>query len=343
MTWDFSANIDGYPTLSELTKQLEPDGTLADVASILDETNPILEDMPFYEANETTSHTHTVDASIPEGTWRRLNYGIRPKKGTTAQVSDTIGLLEQRSEVDVVLARMSRDVAQYRLNEDRRVIEGLNQQLADMLFFGDPAVTPEGYLGLQPRYDNLGQPAGKPAGNTHGMDHVLSAGGSTADSQSSIYLVGWGENSVFGIFPKGSTAGLENQDLGEIDCRDADGGVFRGLATHYRIQQGLAVKDWRYIVRIANVEVGALLDESAINSLVDTMIDAQMAIPNLGMCRPVFYMNRQVKARMLKAMYRKSNMSLGLDDLYGKKKQLNIGGIAIKECDALLTSEAVVA
>lgn len=119
----------GWPTLSELTKQLGPDNKLAPVAEILNETNPILDDMPFYEANETSSHTHVVDASIPEGTWRKLNYGIKPVKGTTKQVSDTIGLLEGRSECDVVLARMSKDVAKFRMNEDRRFLEGLNQQL----------------------------------------------------------------------------------------------------------------------------------------------------------------------------------------------------------------------
>lgn len=332
----------GWPTLSELTKQLGPDNKLAPVAEILNETNPILDDMPFYEANETSSHTHVVDASIPEGTWRKLNYGIKPVKGTTKQVSDTIGLLEGRSECDVVLARMSKDVAKFRMNEDRRFLEGLNQQLADTVFYGDDVNTPEGFLGLAPRYDVLGQPANKPSANTQGMDHVLTLGGATADKQSSIYLVGWGENSVFGIYPQGSPAGLERQDLGEIDCRDADGGVFRGLATHYRIQQGLAVKDWRYIVRIANVEVAAIIDEAAINNIIDAMIDATNAIPYLGSCRPVFYMNRQVRSRLEKAMYRKSNMALNLSDVYGIQNQLNISGIPLKTSDALLATEAIV-
>lgn len=332
----------GWPTISELTKQLDKDGTLAPVGELLSETNEVLDDMPFFEANETTSHTHTVDASIPEGTWRKLNYGIKPTKGTTAQVSDTIGLLEDRAECDLVLARMSRDVAKFRLNEDRRHIEGINQQLADTLFYGDTATNPERFLGLAPRYNVLGQPANKPGANDLGMDHVYDAGGTTADVQSSIWLIGWGENTVFGIYPKGSPAGIENQDLGEVDCRDADGNVFRGYATHYRLQQGLAVKDWRYIVRVANVEVGASIDEAAINALVDIMIDATNAIPNLGMCRPVFYMNRAVRSRLQKAAFRKSNMALAIDDVYGIQGQLNISGIPLKQSDAILLSEAIV-
>ncbi len=331
----------GWPTLVELAKQLNPDGTLADVAHLMNMTNEILDDMPFYEANETTSHTLTVDATIPEGTWRKLNYGIRPKKGTTSQFSETIGLLEQRSEVDVVLARMSRDIAKFRLNEDRRVIEGLNQQLAETLFYGDTQINPERFYGLSPRYDQLGQPDKPANANDLGMDHVLDAGGTTAGAQSSIWLVGWGENTVYGIYPKGSPAGLERQDLGEIDARDADGGVFRALATHYRIQHGLAVADWRYIVRIANVEVGAAIDEAAINNLVDVMIDATNAIPSLGMCRPVFYMNRAVKSRLQKAAFRKGNMALSIDDLYGVKRQLNISNIPIKQCDSILLTEDV--
>ncbi len=339
MAYDPSA---AWPTLSELTKQLDNSGKLAPVAQILNETNPILDDMPFYEANETTSHTHVVDASLPEGTWRKLNYGIKPVKGTTAQVSDTIGLLEGRAECDIVLARMSRDPSKFRMNEDRRFLEGLNQQMADMFFYGSDVATPEGFLGLAPRYDVLGQPANKPAANTQGMDHVLDLKGNTANKQSSIYLVGWGENSVFGIYPKGSPAGLERQDLGEIDLHDENGGVFRGYATHYRIQQGLAVKDWRYVVRIANVEVGAIIDEAAINTIIDAMLDATNAIPHLGSCRPCFYMNRLVRSRLEKAMYRKSNMALNMGDIYGTKNTLNISGIPLKTSDALLSTEAVV-
>jgi len=332
----------GWPTLSVLSKQLDKTGKLAPVGELLNETNPILEDMPFYEANETTSHTHVVDSTLPEGTWRKLNYGIKPVFGTTAQVSDTIGLLEGRAECDLVLARMSKDISKFRMNEDRRFLEGLNQQLAEMLFYGNSVTTPEGFLGLAPRYDVLGQPADKPTANTQGMEHVLNMGGTTASKQSSIYLVGWGESSVFGIYPQGSPAGLERQDLGEIDCRDAAGGVFRGLATHYRIQQGLAVKDWRYIVRIANVEVGALIDEAAINTIIDMLLDATNAIPHLGSCRPCFYMNRQVKSRLEKAMYRKSNMALNMSDVYGVQNQLNISGIPLKTSDALLATEGVV-
>ena len=337
------AYSDGWPTLSELAKQFDPDGkTIAPVANLLSQTNEILDDMPLFEANGSTTHQHVVDATIPRGTWRKLNYGIQPKKGTTAQVTDQIGLLENRSEVDLVLARMSKDIAKYRLNEDRRILEGLNQDLAETLFYGDAATSPTKYTGLAPRYDTLGQPASVSTANTLGMDHVLDAGGTTATSQSSIWLIGWGENSVFGLYPQGSPAGLERQDLGEIDCRDADSNVFRGLATHYRIQQGLAVKDWRYIVRIANVEVSASITTTVINQLCDMMIDATNAIPYLGACRPTFYMNRAVKSRLQKAALRKDNMALSMDDLYGIKNQLNISSIPIKQCDSLLLTEAVV-
>lgn len=333
--------VSGWPTLANLANQLDPDGTLAPVGELLNETNEILDDMPFYEANQTSSHVHTIDATLPSGTWRRLNYGIVPTKGTTAQVTEGIGMLEDRSEVDVVLARMSRDVAAFRLQEDRRTIEGLNQELADVLFYADTTVDPEKYMGLAPRYENLGVPTGKPTANYLGMNHVLDAGGSTTSVQSSIWLVGWGESTVFGLYPKGSPAGLERMDLGEIDCRDATGGVFRGYATHYRIQHGLGVKDWRYIVRIANIETSAAIDENAINVLVDQCIDATNAIPNLGACRPVFYMNRAVRSRFQKAAFRKSNMALSLDDVYGVKGQLNISGIPLKQSDAILLTETV--
>lgn len=332
----------GLPTFANLLKNLDPTGKLSAVGQLLSQSNEILDDMPFYEANEIFSHRITVDATLPEGTWRRVNKGVAPSEGDEAQVTETIAMLEARSGVDVVLARVSGDIAGFRLRKARKKLEGLSQQLATSVIYGDTVVNPDRIYGIIPRYPSLGNPTNALTANTMGMDHVLDGGGTTADVQSSIILAGWGEGKVYGIYPRGSTAGIEQQDLGEGDLFDADGNKFRGYETLFRVQQGLAIEDWRYIVRIANVEVGVTLDADKINALVGVMIDAKNAIPSLGSCRPVFYMNRACRSLLEKAVVQKANMALSISEVYGMKNVLNLFGIPIKQTDALVSTEDVV-
>ena len=95
------------PNLVNVTKRLDPDGSIAKIAEVLMEFNPILEDIPLVMGNLPTGHRTTVRADIPDPTWRMLNYGVRPTKSMTAQVDDTIGMLEMYSEVDKDLAMLN--------------------------------------------------------------------------------------------------------------------------------------------------------------------------------------------------------------------------------------------
>jgi len=335
-----------WPTIAQVAKEsIAGNKFMQKCVELFEQTNDLAEDLPFCECNEGQVHTHLMDADVPQGTWRRVNEGIKAVSASTIQVSDTVALLENRSESDKIVAKRSGDVAMYRHRQDRRIVSGLNQQLASCLFYGDPKTDPKKFYGLSPRYDVLGQPANKPSAQDFGMRHILNAGGSTASSQTSIWLLGMGVDvGVFGIYPSTApNAGIEAQDLGEIDLRDANGAVFRGYATHYSVQQGLAIADWRYVVRIANVEFTAAMDEASINTICDIMIEATNALPDLKAVRPVFYCNRQGHTRLQQMAIRKSNMSLGFGDIYGVKNQLSISGIPIKRCDALISTEAVVA
>jgi hypothetical protein len=83
--------------------------------------------------------------------------------------------------------------------------------------------------------------------------NIIDAGG-TGSVNTSVWLVVWGEKTVFGIFPKGSKAGLFHEDLGLIDAFDANNNRYRAYADHWQWKNGLVVKDWRYVVRICNVD-----------------------------------------------------------------------------------------
>ena len=330
------------PNIVNVTKRLDPDGSIAAIAELLQQYNPVLEDLPVVEGNLPTGHRITVRADLPQGTWRKLNYGVRPTKSITAQVDDTIGMFEDYGEVDKDLAMLNGNTAEFRLSEDTPHIESMSNNMAETLFYGDTSINPERFLGLAPRYDSIGTPTGKPEAvlNSDYLKHVVDAGGTTADAQTSVWYVGWGEQSVFGIYPKGSQAGLLAEDLGEVTLFDADGGRFQGYRTHYQWKLGLCVKDWRYIVRIANVELANMEDEAAQKALYHAMIKAKYTVPQTNMANGVFYASSGVHAMLDIAAVEKTNAALGYANVFGKEV-LTFRGVPIKACNAILENEVV--
>lgn len=332
-----------YPSLLNLAKRQDPNGKIAKVVELLNKTNTILDDAYWIEGNLPTGHRTTVRSDIPHGTWRKFNYGVKPIKSNTAQVDDVCGMLEARSLIDCKLAKLNGNSKEFMLTESSAILEGINQDLASTVFYGDLVAYPDRFNGLAVRYDVLGTPANKPTANSY-LNQVINMTGSSSNVQTSIWLVGWGPNTVHMIYPKGSTQGIESQDLGEIDAYDENGGVYRAFANRFAVTAGMTVRDWRYVVRIANVDVAAIAADSTdalLKLLYRKMITAINTIPILGMCRPVIYMNRAVKNLLDIAATDKANAALTTSEVFGQPVT-KFWGIPIKQNDALLLTEAVV-
>jgi len=325
------------PTLLDLARVSDPDGKIATVVEILNETNEILEDMSWMEGNLPTGHRHTMRTGIPAPTWRKLYGGVQPNKSTTAQVTDNTGMLEAFSEVDKALADLNGNTAAFRLQEDRAHIEGMNQEVADTLFFGNEATEPEAFTGLAPRFNDL---------SAENADNIINEGDSS--NLQSIWLVVWGPNTVHGIIPKGSTAGLQVKDHGETVVEDASDGSNTGrmvaYRTHYRWDVGLSLRDWRYVVRIANVDINAIVKDAATGpDLPDLMFRAMDLIPNLSAGRPAFYMSRAMRTGLRRQVpYATQSSTLEMENV-GGKMVTQFQGVPVRRVDALATSETAVA
>lgn len=325
-----------YPTLLDLTKRLAPNGSIDTIAEILSATNEVLEDMTFIEGNLVTGNRTTIRTGLPGVSFRKMYGYVQPGKSTTAQVTDNCGMLEAYAEVDKALADLNGNAAAFRLTEDRAYIESMNQKFASTLFYGNEGTEPEAFTGLSPRFND-----GTNALNKENILSVASTGG--GDVIKSAWLIGWGPNTVHGIIPKGSIAGLQMQDLGEVTVGDVTNGYYQAYRTHYRWDMGLSVRDWRYAVRIQYDE-GELVKNGATGAdLIDLMADAIEHLPSLGMCRPVFYGNRTFKSFLRRQMANKvANSTLTIDQVAGKHV-LNFDGIPVKRCDALAATETRVA
>jgi hypothetical protein len=136
------------PTLLDLAKSTDPDGKIAAVVEILNETNEILADMSWSEGNLPTGHRTTIRSGLPAPTWRKLYGGVQPTKSTKVQVTDNTGMLEAYAEVDAALADLNGNKAEFRLSEDRAHIEGMNQEMAETLFYGNEGTEPEAFTVL---------------------------------------------------------------------------------------------------------------------------------------------------------------------------------------------------
>jgi len=318
------ADLGNKLNLVDVAKMLDPSGNIAPVAEILNESNPIIEDIPWKEGNLPTGHRITQRASIPQPTWRRLNSGVKSTKATTKQIDETCGMLEAYCHVDKKIADLNGNTAAFRASQDKAHLEGMSQEFADTLFYGNVLTTPEEFNGFSVRTSKLGK-------------YVLDGDGSA--NLTSIYLVGWGP--VYGIYPKGSKAGLNMEDKGQVTIGDETEGWYEAYRTHYVWESGLAVEDMRYIVRLANIDTVALktYGEDTDNSLnlINYMIIMQNLIPNLNACRPVFYVPRSVKTWLDIMVSDKHNVYLTLDDYAGRPTTF-FRGIPVKQCDAIMDS-----
>ena len=321
-------------TLADWAKRLDPDGKTPMIAEMLEQTNEILLDAPFKEGNLPTGHKITIRSGLPDVAWRLLNKGVPKSKSTTDPIEEMTAMLEARSEVDEKLAKLNGNLSAFRLSESTAFVEAMNQEQAQTMFYGNSGLSPEEYTGLSPRYSDLSADNGK---------NIISGAGAGSDN-SSIWLIVWGPETVFGIFPKGSKAGLEHQDLGLQDAFDADGNRFRAYMDLWRWDTGIALKDWRYAVRIPNIDISNLVGESSAADLTELMIKAMHVVPNIKKGKAVFYMNRTCY-QMLDIQRRDAVISGGQLDypVVDGKVIPHFRNIPVRLCDALIETEAVVA
>jgi len=322
------------PTLLDHAKAHDPDGSIAVVAELLSQTNEILMDMTYVEGNLQTGHQLAIRTGIPEGTWRRLYGGVQPEKSTREQVTESTGMLESYNEVDKALADLNGNTNEFRLSEARATIEGMSQTLAESIIYGSTAVSPERFDGLDTRYNDL---------SASNADNIIDAGGTGSDNRS-IWFVVWGPETCFGIIPKGSTAGIQANDKGQVTIEDQDGsgGRMEAYRTHFRVDAGLAVKDWRYVVRIANIDKSDLTKDASGSSadLPKLMFEAMMLPPSLSMGRPVFYMSRDIMTTFMQQLAYATQSSTLTTENVGGVITNSWHSIPLRRVDRLATDEA---
>lgn len=319
-----------FLSLADLYKQREGGAISSRIINMLSQSNPILQDMITLECNDGSTHLTTVQSGLPAGTWRRLYQGVQPSKGSTAQVRDATGNLVRWSEIDSKLVKLAVDKNQFLLNAAQPHIDAMANDMASTLFYGNTAANPERFMGLAPRFNDLTTAENK--------SQIIDAAG-TGSNNTSIWFCVWGESTMHGIFPKGTMAGLERENIGVETRTNSDGSVLRVHRESYEWDLGLSVRDWRYVSRVCNINTTNLAAGTV--DITSFMIDAyyrlqQRKMPNGN---AAIYCNTAVKAALHKFAQNKANVYLQLQQFEGEEIMTFLG-MPIREVDAIVNTEA---
>lgn len=322
-----------FVDLIDIYKQQDGNGQFIQVIEMLREMNPILDDAIALECNKGTSHLHTVRTGLPSVTWGKLYQGIPQSKSGKAQVEDTTGFVEGLSTIDQRLLDLSTNEGAVRMSEAMSFLEAMNQEVASKLFYGNTASDPEEFMGLAPRFNDLSASNG---------NQIIDAGGTGSDN-TSIWFTTWGENQTCLLYPKGTMAGVNREDMGRQRLTDGSGDPYYGKEEKFTWHVGLAVKDWRYVSRIANIDVSDIKAGSV--KLYDFLRKAYYQLQNRRVAggKLAIYCNRDVlealDALATNAGSTDSFVRLKPMEIEGKEV-MTYRGIPIRETDAIVNTEA---
>lgn len=317
------------------------DGKYNIIEVLNDTSQDILTDFMWEECNDGTKHTHGIRTGLPSVSWGALYEGIPQSKSGSQQVTDTTGFVEGLCQVDTRVLELASNEALLRASESRPYLESMAQELVTALFYHDPATNARLPKGLDARFGVL---------STQGAGNQIVDAGGTGSDNTSIWFVEWSDHGVKALYPKGTEMGIKQEDKGEQRVTDANGNAYFVKEELVRAHAGFAVKDWRRVSRVANVDVSDLIAGSVdlykflrqayykLHSRRVSKVRDQGATSNL-----VMYANTQI----LEALDALGTNS-GASDNFARLRPMEIQGkevmsyrnIPIRETDALLNTEA---
>ncbi|MBF31865.1 MAG: putative major capsid protein [Prokaryotic dsDNA virus sp.] len=330
------------PTLVDVMSMPGMDEGIGEVVNLLAQFNPILDDAPAFECNNGSRHKTTIRTGLPTPTWGKLYKGIAQSKGLKQSIEDTTGFLESSAGVDqrlVDIVESAEGKASIRLEEAEGHLEAMAQEMATAMFYHDTATDPEKPMGFAPRFDSLA--------GAQNSSQVFDGGG--AANLTSIWMITWDKKTNHLLYPKGSQAGIKRTDRGLQKALDGAGNPYYEYEEDFIWHMGLSVRDWRYVTRVANINVAQLSKDATTGvNLIDAMTEAHYGHygrrKSVGMTK--IYGNTDI-VKYLDYQARNSTINGALrlmKDQEGPNAQevLSFRGVDIRETDALINNEGIV-
>lgn len=312
------------------------------VAEVLTLKNSMMKDIPYTEMNEGTVHKETIRSYIPKPVYRKANQGLAPQKSGLEERTFTAAHFESRSQIDKAVAeRGGKDrVKINRWNQAQGHLQGMANEHASLMIYGSPSGEGDKNVGFMDVYYTVNA-------SVETSKQIVDAGGTGSDN-TSILLVNWGSDKIFGVYPAGTQAGMkrtdysENGKLVQIQMLDAAGNAsnYYGYDEIFELDHGLVIKDWRQAARIANIDVSDLIAGNvSAAALVDLLITAMYKLDTIA--GTVIYMNRIVHSILHKQVRKDVMSGGGLTFMnFAGEEVLSFNGLPIRIQDSILTNEA---
>ncbi len=326
-------------SLKDILAYKNPSGELAPIAEVLTQSNPILDHIPYVEGMTETGDIVTRRKLLGTPMWRRYNESVLPSVTKVSSVTEITAQIQDWSEVDADLADKSGDLNGFLLRQSTGKLEGISQEVATTFMYGNLSTDAKTFDGFMPRLSTLNSTYG------NGAPIVLSAGGTTASGQGSILIVGWAPEKVYGIYPKGSMGGLKFENKGRVTKDFSDGSMMDVYRAKYSWDVGLAVADYRYAIRLANIDAAAIATIGEKNSTAPELylkiLDALSYMPTPGAVGLKMYMPRRIWSALnqIAAQTGNRNTTLPVQDA---GFVFNISGVPCYLNDCMLMTEDVV-
>ena len=318
-----------YLTLADVFKRSDTNRDIADIIEMMNQINPILDDAIALECNDGSTNLTTMRTGLPAATFRMLYQGTQPQKSTTKQVRDAVGMAENWSEVDSKLVDLNNNPGALRLSEAAAFVEGLGQTMATNIFYGNQSTDPEKFTGLSPRFNDLSAENGK---------QIVDAGGTGSDN-TSIWMCVWGNRTLHLLYPENSVGGLQRDDKGKTTKELPDGSLYDVHREKFSWDIGMALRDWRYVTRVANIDVNDLIAGTV--DLYKFMREAYYSLyqRRIANGRPAIYCNTAIMEALDALAHENTNVRLRYTEVEGKEV-LAYRSMPIRESDALLNTES---
>ncbi len=338
-----STDLGGSFTLMDVVNDyssMDAKGQYIFAAKVMSKKCPFVQDMPLQASNQIMSNIGVRESYMPTPGTRRFNEGVSPTAVHSSQFTDPIAMVEDYSEVDYKLWKIQNDPNAWRQNKDARKIEAMTQKMEDLIIYGNIATDPGAFNGLATRFNSTST---RPNGSSDEPYNVVSASGTGSDT-TSLYVIEWGVNKVYGIYPKNLPGGLQIEDLGKVTKNtgsEAAPKYLEVLRTHFSWDMGLVVEDERCVQRMVNIEY-----TGSTNTLdLSVLIDLVNQLPSMGdAANTVIYCNRQIKSQFDKLALDKTNGNFTQDasgDIFGRRVT-RFQGIPIRVAEMLDNTETAI-
>lgn len=328
-----------YLTLTDVA-QMTHNGNILEFAKEFVKNTSLFNSLPWKKASEALHDTTGVQGKLPTPQWTGLDRGVKPSKGTWEQREENIALIESWSETNQKTYEISPNGKALRWMNDRLHIIAMGLEAEEKLLYGNPEVDSYQPLGFMPRMNAVTDMYAMKSGARE--KHVcLSAGGSTANGESSILLLAKGPMSPNLLYPNHkANNGIQFNAFPFENVKDEEGGYIRRALSQFIMMFGLSIANRQTAARIANIDTTS---STSIGNISGALYEAIASFPKEYRSsveiwttpKVILEMRKLYAGRVNPATYRDAVDKNAIGDVM-------FDNFVIRQCDSMVDTEAVV-